>query len=101
MSAVYGTQKSCGTVTTETEKNEKGGQTMKILKCFEDEAGHLHCWCPDCKRFHHHGHGEGIRTSHCDHNSDYKIEAFTKKDFEMQKTGGDVDGRKNSLKSGT
>ena len=54
---------------------------MKVLKCFEDGAGFLHCWCPDCNRFHHHGVGEGLRTSHCNHQEDYRIKKFSKKDM--------------------
>lgn len=37
-----------------------------VLAAVERNAeGHLSAWCPFCRRWHHHGAGEGHRVAHC------------------------------------
>lgn len=39
---------------------------IPTLQGFErNKEGMLSAWCPFCKKFHHHGIGEGHRIAHC------------------------------------
>ncbi|RXJ15193.1 hypothetical protein ETJ91_22615 [Bacillus albus] len=36
-----------------------------VLAIERDEKGNLSTWCQYCRKFHHHGIGEGHRDAHC------------------------------------
>jgi hypothetical protein len=36
-----------------------------VLAIERDEKGNLSTWCQYCRKFHHHGTGEGHRDAHC------------------------------------
>ncbi|SEF46611.1 hypothetical protein SAMN04487919_101274 [Bacillus sp. ok061] len=40
-------------------------KTPIVLAIERDEKGNLSTWCQYCRKFHHHGTGEGHRDAHC------------------------------------
>lgn len=43
----------------------KRDKTPVLIGVRSKLGGQLHCWCPYCRKFHHHGNSEGHRVAHC------------------------------------